>query len=222
MNTLQGKRVLIFDTETTGLPITQGWNKYHDYRELKYYDRSRIVSIGWYYTPDYRKELLPQEVKHVNESVIKPVDFSNYTTDEDVLTRIHGISYEQISKGEDLSTVITAGGLGDALLNCECIICHNCLFDIHVLLSELHRLNLDTHVQTLKDILDTKSYFCTCDYGTNICKIPHPTRWVEFKYKMPRLSELYKHYYHEEPTDTHTARGDVTALMKILVVMEPQ
>lgn len=48
INDLVGKKVMIFDTETTDLPLRCrcGWDKYYDYRENKAYDSARILSIA--------------------------------------------------------------------------------------------------------------------------------------------------------------------------------
>ena len=38
---------LIIDTETTGFPITKGFNKYYDPIDHNKYDSARIVQIAW-------------------------------------------------------------------------------------------------------------------------------------------------------------------------------
>ena len=47
MNKYKGKNLLIFDLETTGLPITPRFGEYYNYIENDKYNSSRIVSIAW-------------------------------------------------------------------------------------------------------------------------------------------------------------------------------
>ena len=59
---LEGKNVMIFDTETTGLPeqiagVEWGTGKqYYSYKLNEKYENARIVSIAWAFISDYNKD----------------------------------------------------------------------------------------------------------------------------------------------------------------------
>src|SRR5690348_2096127 len=54
---------LFFDTETNGLPITKGFDKYYSARETKYYDNSRLLEIGYIIYNNKNKKI--KEVCHL-------------------------------------------------------------------------------------------------------------------------------------------------------------
>ena len=89
--------VLTFDVESTGLPKTKGFNNYYDYKELKYYDNSRIVSIAWNLL--YKKKLISSKY-----FIIKPKDFK---VDENSISyKINKISRKMTKKGTKLDLIL--------------------------------------------------------------------------------------------------------------------
>ena len=66
---------------------------------------------------------------------------------------------------------------------------------------------------------------CSGELGRNICKLEYKTRgWggsgnPSRGYKMPKLVELYKHFYGCEFDNAHNADGDVRALLRCLSKM---
>ena len=58
-------KVIVFDTETTGLPITKGFNNYYSYKELEKYNSSRLLSICWqvYKDTQSKKHLIEEKEK---------------------------------------------------------------------------------------------------------------------------------------------------------------
>jgi len=188
--------LLFFDTETTGLCITpKGFNRYHPYNQLEYYNPSRLVSICYkIYRPD------GTEVKTVYK-LIKPYGFT--ISNE----KFHGITTKEASeKGitvEELSEM-----LNNDLDEVKTIVAHNIGFDTNILCSELHRINKE---DLIKKILLLRQE-CTVKMGTPICKLK--CRNPKF-FKPPRLIELYKHYFGEDATfKQHNAEADVLACVK--------
>ncbi len=62
-------KVLVFDTETTGLPSRKGYDKYYPYTELIHYDKSRIISICWHLYED--KKLVSKNILLLNQIYLK-------------------------------------------------------------------------------------------------------------------------------------------------------
>lgn len=209
---LNGKRVLVFDVETTGLPITKdGWfdnaaDRYFDFRDNSKYNGSRIVEIAWTYIENFQPNNV--DIDNIESFIRKPVDFHDIQN-----THIHKISYSKaVKEGELLGKILNDEGLAYAIRNCDYVVAHNAAFDINILLNELHRLKFGTTLSVLEGILNTPKMICTCMLGTNVCKIMNRRG----NYKFPTLDELYHHYYHRNPEIQHSAYYDVRSLLEIL------
>ena len=172
---------MIFDTETSGLPITRGYDKYHDPALTHYYDRSRVVQLGYILLDESCQEISRKEF------LIKPEGF----VISKELTAIHGISQENAEKnGLPFSTV--AKEFGKDLEKTKVIVAHNILFDYHVLSAEFLRHGFsDIH-----DEFTMKRRICTMVEG-------------EKKFgQRQKLSKLYQTLYGKEWKQTHTALDD--------------
>ncbi len=193
--------LLFFDCETTGLCITpKGFNRYHPYNQLEYYNPSRLVSICYkIYKPD------ETEVKSVYK-LIKPY---GYTISNE---KFHGITNKEASERgitvEELSEI-----LADDLKEVKTIVAHNIGFDINILCSELHRIHKEDLITKILLIRQE----CTIKMGTPICKLK--SRHPKFC-KPPKLIELYKHFFGEDATfKQHDAEEDVLACAKCYFAM---
>ena len=234
INFLEGKNVFIFDTETTGLPDKvpgSQWgtpSEYWDYRMNDKYRQSRIVSIAWVYVMSFDKLILESEIKSIQHHIRYPEGFNEIPT-----THIHGISFETaVNSGIPFNDIFENCGLYNKLLNADYIIAHNVMFDIHILLNELCRL--DTYkanevVRHIQLLLALGKCICTGVLGKNICKLEYKSRFnnsncnkkikQEKKYKMPKLVELYNHFYGCDFDNAHSADSDVKAIIKCLMKM---
>ncbi len=185
-----------------------GIDEYYDPIDLKKYDSCRIVSIAYTYIKNFNLDTLTKSI--IKSYIRKPLDF--IITEEN--SKFQGITNENaIKKRKTLSNVISDGFHND-LAECDYIIGHNIMFDIFVLLSELHRINFKSNFENLKYHLDEKKYLCTGEVGRAICKLP--TKQRNYTYKMPRLEELYKKLCDEHNLRFHDAENDVLAVVRIL------
>jgi hypothetical protein len=215
---LQGKNVLILDIETNGLPSKKPVfhenmsDAYYDYRENSKYDRCRIVEIAWSYIENYDKDNI--DVDNIKTFIRKPVDFNEITN-----SQFHGISYKKaMKKGRVLSKILNKKGLASAIKNTDYIIAHNITFDTFILLNELHRIKFKKSIKKIKKMLTTNSFVCTAEFGKHICELKSPSPYAK-SFKMPKLIELYSHYYKKNPMKSHRAKADVRSVLKILQKM---
>ena len=112
---------MFIDTETTGLPITIGFDNYHHPSNTEKYNTSRILEIGYMI---YENDKLIKEY----DSLILPDNF------EVANTHIHGITQKDVeSKGKSIVEVFS--DLLKDLEGVEYIIAHNVLFDINLILA---------------------------------------------------------------------------------------
>lgn len=175
---------LIFDTETTGLPL--------DYNAPveKLDNWPRVVQIAWQ-LHDINGKLI--EVKNF---IIKPVGFSIPYNAE----KIHGISTERaLKQGVDIELVFRE--FNNALSQTKFLAGHNIEFDIKVWAAEYLRSQINTDLLH-KKILDTKNE------STEFCAIPGGKSG---KYKWPTLTELHQKLFQTNFNEAHNASADVEA-----------
>lgn len=127
---------LVFDTETTGLPNVYNGRATPD--TLKNWTNCRLVQVAWrIYTHSDDQFNLVASQSHL----IKPDGFQIPAD----ATRIHGITTaDATNNGTDIQTVIEYLMADIESHNVYTLVAHNITFDDNVILSEMHRLNLDT------------------------------------------------------------------------------
>jgi len=233
---LEGKNVFIFDTETTGLPERvpgAKWgtaSEYWPYNMSSKYTNARLVSIAWVYIMGFTKLDIDLEKLVIPHYIRKPEGFTEIPT-----THIHGISYSMaVSQGLPLLDIFLQKGLKDILDKVDYIIAHNVMFDIHILQSELYKLQTEDAMKAVWKIENMKKHnqcICSAELGRDLCKLDYKRKTAGISssasvtskkpktYKIPKLVELYKHFYGEEFENQHDASGDVLALVKCLIRM---
>ena len=175
---------LIFDTETTGLPL--------NYRAplTDFNNWPRLVQIAWQ-IHDIKGDLI--EVKNY---IVKPDGFTIPYNSE----KIHGISTELAhKKGIPLTDVLS--NFTKALENAKYIIGHNISFDNNIVGCEFLRSEMENILDQIKSI-DTK------EESTDFCQLPGGRGG---KFKWPNLSELYHKLFNESFAEAHNASADVEA-----------
>ena len=175
---------LIFDTETTGLPLK--WKA-----PLTDFDNwPRMVQLAWQMHDDKGKLI---EVKNY---IIKPDCYDIPFNAE----KIHGISTERaLKQGSDLKEVLKEFVID--VENSKYIVGHNISFDNNIVGCELLRKGM---ANTLVDFpcVDTKND------ATDYCKIKGGRGGG---YKWPSLTELHTKLFGEAFSEAHNASADVEA-----------
>lgn len=182
-------KILLFDTETTGLPkmrasAKEGPNNW-----------PHIVSISW--------AILDADTNVVEKTrsyVIKP----NKWIIPESSTRIHGITTAQANEiGWPLKEVMDE--FRDE--ECDVMIAHNMSFDYNVIMNAI-----------LWDLRETRMHpcmtrHCTMQLSRNMCKMPS-----NYGYKNPKLSELYKFVTNKDPESLslHSSSYDTEILTEIV------
>lgn len=179
--------IIVFDTETTGVP--------HDYKKSVYDEAGNwpdLVSISWIvYRPT---GAIFKKASHI----IRP---DGWTVPKES-TAIHGITHAHASAdGDELHTVLGTFALD--LLTCKLLVAHNMNFDINVVRNALYwRLHLDP-----QQILNMPK-FCTMMKSTAELKLPAKNPNSK-SFKWPGLDELYRDtFYSEPPSGAHESMRD--------------
>jgi DNA polymerase III epsilon subunit-like protein len=191
-NNIIGKKVFIFDLETTGLFDHKLFYKYWD---NTVFDSSRIVEIGYYYSENFGLDFESNNIIH--SYLRKPTDFTSINPKAQ---EKHGISIEKLKTDGFTFSRILNHDLINKLNLCEIIISHNTLFDFYILLNELNRFKLKSTIQYLLEIKSNNNLMCTC-------------RASGYK----KLDFLYLSIFEEDPKISHRAGEDVKTLVEIIM-----
>jgi DNA polymerase III epsilon subunit-like protein len=177
-------KIVFFDVETTGLPIS--WKE--SYSNI--YNWPYIIQLAYVVSNDKKEFSIKQD------SILKPDGFKISSES----TEVHGISNEQaLIQGCNRKEVLE--NFASIITDANYIVAHNANFDVNVLRCEFLRNNIEDPFQ--KDL----SIICTMKKSTNFCKIPS-----EFvNYKWPSLQELYYKLFEKHFNDAHNAKHDVMA-----------
>jgi DNA polymerase III epsilon subunit-like protein len=202
--------ILVFDTETTGLPETKIINP--DTLNLW----PNIVQLS-YIMYDVSKN----KILNVVDSIIKLAD-DNIISEES--TKIHGITNE-ISKESGLEIEILITEMFYYLKNADLIVGHNVSFDINILMVELLRLiylKKDNMIQSdlirykhyLHFITNAKNVCCTMKLAKDLCQIKAISKLGNEYLKFPKLIELHEKLFVEKPKNLHNSLNDIMVTLR--------
>jgi len=181
-------RILVFDTETTGLP------KYRLPAKQQEGNWPHIVSISWMLLND--NELLSTRSFIIKPRWVIPAES----------TAIHGISTEFAEKhGVDLEYAMNEF-ISERY---DVLVAHNLHFDENVLVNAMY---WDLGRKAFNEFPQRKK--CSMIASTDMCKLPG--RYSG--YKPPKLSELHFHLFGHMPEgQLHNSMYDVEILVKCLL-----
>lgn len=208
-------RVLVFDTETTGLlPMPSYINPY----SLHIWPTIVQLSYMVYDTDTHNINPICDHIIKVPDGIIIPED----------AIKIHKIS-NRISRDRGVSIIETIKDFMRCVRSVDKLCGHNVInYDIYMIKIELHRIihhNLVPHDQLAEfkqdlHYLNTfKNIYCTLQetiYFCNITKInkngtPNPIP------KYPKLNELHAKLFKNEPTNLHNSLNDVFVTLRCFV-----
>ena len=208
-------RVLIFDTETTGLPKSRSINP--DSLHLW----PHIVQFSYIIY-----DISDNEICVIEDNIIRVADDVDISQES---SAIHGITNE-ISKsgGVDLNQVLS--GFFGALKNVDILVGHNISFDINVIVVELLRIiyNQSNRVPA-DDLLSYKTYlhmlnnyqnvYCTMQNSIDMCAIKVIGKTGREYNKFPKLSELHQKLFGSVPNNLHNSLNDILVTLRCYVAM---
>jgi DNA polymerase-3 subunit epsilon len=192
-------RVLIFDTETTGLsPKNTPTNQTDKW--------PYIIQLSWVIYND--------ETKQVEEDKDYIISLGTHIPIPAESTAIHGITGE-ISRAKGVHIDVALFDFKHAAYKCGKLVAHNIEFDKNMIQVEFYRARL------FNNILPPQEY-CTMKKGTPICKLAKVWSDGSTSFKYPRLVELYYALFGADapaPEGLHNAKVDVDLCLKCYVKM---
>jgi DNA polymerase III subunit epsilon len=179
--------VLIFDTETTGLPTRRGASP------SEHEAWPHVVQIAW--------QVCDEEGTTIERGshIVLP---DGWEIPEES-TRVHHITTAQARRhGVPLRAALHRFAL--ALATTDLLVAHNIDFDLPLLQAEFHRLFGKSGV----DVLVRTPGFCTMKTSTELCRIPSRNG---YGYEWPSLEEPHRFLFDVGVEGAHDAGANVDA-----------
>ena len=206
-------RVLVFDTETTGLP------------------KSKIINPDtlnlWPYVVQFSYviyDTILNDIVETSDSIVKLED--GITIPEDS-TKIHGITNEISSKnGIDIDLILQ--DFFYHLNNVDLLVGHNVSFDINMIKVELLRIIYENHLNISDDEIKTiknnlhfltnyKNICCTLQSSIDLCNIKAINKFGKEYIKFPKLLELHQKLFESTPNNLHNSFNDILVTLRCYI-----
>ena len=195
-------KVIVFDTETTGLPADQN-APLSDSSKWPY-----IIQLSFMVFDTNTKEILEYS-DHIIQ-LDTTVDISPGSI------AIHQITAQR-SQAEGIPIQQALAHLADNMSEADVIVGHNILFDKRMLMVELTRNKMKNCLY--KNGLPIPEY-CTMKRTTELCKIPTTNKKTgEIYNKYPTLSELHNQLFCKKPRGTHNAIAAVMICLRCYIML---
>lgn len=184
------RTVLVFDTETTGLP---------DFKAPAHAEHQpHIVQLAW--------KVYHDGVCVISESTLIDSNHESHPNAE----RVHRKTMK-IRKHFGVPIDHALNRLFEDAIVSDLIVAHNRQFDMRMIAREAYHLYPQDEKVTPWSTFNAKDGYCTMMNSTNICRIPGPRG-----FKWPKLDEAYRHLV--DPAGfagAHDAMVDVEACAKV-------
>jgi len=196
-------RVLVLDTETTGLPI----------------GRNAPVTTPalWPYIVQFSYIIFNTDTNTLDQASDYIVKLPEDVTIEPDSTEIHGITNEMSAMfGVSISNALSP--FLEDIDKVDLVVAHNMEFDRNVILAELIRLRstyemysssytyLDGQIMRL---VNSPKLFCTMQESVEMCNIIKMNRYKKPYAKFPTLTELHVHLFGLTLQKLHNSLNDV-------------
>lgn len=192
-------KVLVFDTETTGLPI--GRNP-----SIMDVDKwPHILQLSYILFDTDTKKIIT-----MNDDLIRIPPEVEITPGSEAIHRISRVMCE----ANGISIKDALNYFNKALSNADVVVGHNISFDKRMIMVECKRSNI---YQKFTTNGVQKEEYCTMKKGTEICQIVMTAQNGDSYLKFPTLTELHQRLFDYKPHGTHNALIDVLICLRCYV-----
>lgn len=187
-------KILVFDTETTGLP------KRRNASTKCPEDFPYVVQLSFIlYDVD------KQQVDTIGDYIIKLPD--NVEIEEGAV-RVHGISKDR-SQNEGIPMEVAYEQFAYAYDQADLLVAHNLVFDRDLMIVEATRNGYNPCFNS-----NTEEY-CTMMNTINLCRLERVSqRTGNVYYKYPKLSELHNNLFGYVPDGLHDSLSDILCCLR--------
>jgi len=194
-NQISIMKVLVFDTETSGLPVERNGSIYNSF------NWPYIVQLSYIIYDSETNRLIGLEDDYINIPDTVIMDPGS--------VKIHKITSDQLRNGIDIKQALEK--FNRYAVNADLLVAHNVSFDKRMVIVEGIRNKIKMN------ITDT---YCTMKNSINLCKIEMTNKAGDKYFKYPKLSELYVKLFNFEPKNTHNALVDILICLRCFCKME--
>ena len=206
-------RVLVFDTETTGLP------------------KSKLISPDtlnlWPYIVQFSFVIYDTEENDIVETSDNIVKVKEGVNIPEESTQFHGIT-NAISQEKGINLESILQNFFNNLKNIDILIGHNVSFDINMVKVELLRLiyanmiedGIKTYKQNLHFFTNFTNICCTMQDSIEICKIKAVTKFGKEYFKFPKLIELHQELFNSTPNNLHNSFNDILVTLRCFMKLK--
>lgn len=207
-------RVLVFDTETTGLPKT------------------KIISPDtlneWPTVVQFSYIIFDTNLNDIVESKNYIIKVSESILISEDSVKFHGITNEISSKkGVLINEVLNE--FFYYLRDVDCIVGHNISFDINMIKVELLRIIYNKSVKSqeikhykydLHYLTNYKNIYCTLQESINFCNIKAIDKFGKEYLKYPKLIELHQKLFDTSPNNLHNSFNDILVTLRCFIQLK--
>jgi DNA polymerase III subunit alpha len=194
--------ILVFDTETTGLPKT---------RTIDVNNESNLAL--WPHIVQFSYVIYNTQINDITKIQDHIIKINSSTIIPDEVIKIHNITNEICElKGKPLINILKQ--FFDDLNTVDYLVGHNIEFDLNVLKAELGRLSLHYYIEQLNTFMPKNKIYCTMRETINFCNIEKPKMTGGTYKKFPKLQELYIKLFNEIPKHLHNSLIDVFVCLR--------
>jgi DNA polymerase III epsilon subunit-like protein len=203
--------ILVFDTETTGLPFG------------KLEDETLHL---WPYIVQFSYILYDSnsnKLTKIKDNIIEvPISIPEEST------KIHGIT-DKMSQESGIKLENILEEFFNDYIKTDYIVGHNISFDINIVKVELKRIMKNSmgnvrkmkRIQYYLDLLENKNkIYCTMRETIQLCAIEKINKFGYPYYKFPKLVELYDKLFSEKPNHLHNSLNDVIVCLRCFMKLK--
>ena len=203
-------RILVFDTETTGLP------------------KSKIISPEtlhlWPHIVQFSYVIYDTEVNDIVETSDSIVKINDDVFIPEEVIKIHGITNE-ISKNNGINIIFVLHNFFGHLKTVDLLVGHNISFDINMVKVELNRLIVENgtsiiHRWNLDLLTNFENIYCTMKESIELCNIQLVNRFGKPYLKFPKLLELHTKLFETTPHNLHNSFNDILVTLRCFMKLK--
>jgi len=201
-------KILVFDTETTGLPNSKIINP----------DTLKL----WPHIVQFSYVIYDINLNDIVESNDKIVNVNDIIIPEES-TKIHGITKDMSNKnGIEIESVLDE--FFYHLRSVDLLVGHNVSFDINMVKVELLRIIYENKLISEKEIkkykynlhylVNLKNICCTLQESIDFCEIKAINKFGKEYNKFPKLIELHEKLFNSIPNNLHNSFNDILVTLR--------